>query len=73
MPLLDQHNILTQVAGHNKDVIKLLPPLTIDDADVAWFLDAFEETIEDLHRFLGPLRVTARHLSQSALRSLSRT
>lgn len=73
MPLLDQHNILTQVAGHDKDVIKLLPPLTIDDADVEWFLDAFEETIDDLHRFLGPLRVTARHLSQSALKTLSGT
>jgi len=73
MPLLDQHNILTQVAGHGKDVIKLLPPLTIDEGDVEWFLGAFEDTIDDLHRFLGPLRVTARHLSKSALKGFSRT
>ena len=27
IPLLDKHHIITQVAGHNVDVIKLLPPL----------------------------------------------
>lgn len=62
MPLLAKHKILTQVAGHDKDVIKLLPPLTVDTSDVRWFLEAFEDTMEDLHRFLGPLRTAARHL-----------
>ena len=34
MPLFDDHRILTQVAGHNLDVIKLLPPLCITATDV---------------------------------------
>jgi len=67
MPLLDKHRILTQVAGHGMDVVKILPPLTIDRADANWFLDAFEETIAELHRFLGPLRVTARHLTSVSI------
>ncbi|MGN6642881.1 MAG: aspartate aminotransferase family protein, partial [Verrucomicrobiota bacterium] len=29
IPLLDKHHIITQVAGHNIDVVKLLPPLEI--------------------------------------------
>jgi ornithine--oxo-acid transaminase len=39
IPLLDKHHIITQVAGHNVDVIKLLPPLVISEADAVWFPD----------------------------------
>ena len=31
IPLLDKHHIITQVAGHDIDVVKLLPPLVISD------------------------------------------
>jgi len=42
IPLLDKHHILTQVAGHHSDVIKLLPPLVISADDAEWFLSSFE-------------------------------
>jgi ornithine--oxo-acid transaminase len=54
IPLLDEHHILTQVAGHHIDVIKLLPPLVISDEDVSWFLEAFEQVLIQLHKFPGP-------------------
>lgn len=54
IPLLDEHRIITQVAGHHIDVIKLLPPLVIGDDDVKWFLDAFEQVMVQLHKFPGP-------------------
>src|ERR1035441_4973462 len=54
IPLLDKHHIITQVAGHNVDVIKLLPPLIISEADAVWFLDAFEDVLVQLHKFPGP-------------------
>lgn len=54
IPLLDEHHVLTQVAGHHIDVIKLLPPLVISDDDVAWFLSAFEKVLVQLHKFPGP-------------------
>ncbi len=66
MPLLDRHRILTQVAGHNMDVIKLLPPLTITDEDSDWFLNAFEDVLAECHRFPGPAWTTATHLLRFA-------
>jgi ornithine--oxo-acid transaminase len=54
IPLMDKHHILTQVAGHNIDVIKLLPPLVISEADVQRFLAAFEDVMVQMHKFPGP-------------------
>jgi ornithine--oxo-acid transaminase len=54
IPLLDEHHILTQVAGHHLDVIKLLPPLVLSEEDVSWFLNAFEQVLAQLHKFPGP-------------------
>jgi ornithine--oxo-acid transaminase len=54
IPLMDKHHILTQVAGHHIDVIKLLPPLVIGEADVDAFLNAFEEVLGQMHKFPGP-------------------
>ena len=48
-----KHHILSHVAGHHIDVIKLLPPLVISEADVDWFLKAFEDVLEQMHRFPG--------------------
>ncbi|MBU4484022.1 aspartate aminotransferase family protein, partial [bacterium] len=41
VPLLTEHKILTQISGHNTNTINLLPPLTITDEDVQWFLNSF--------------------------------
>ena len=54
IPLMDKHRIITQVAGHAIDVIKLLPPLVINDADAQWFLTAFEDVMVQMHKFPGP-------------------
>ncbi len=66
MPLLDKHHILTQVAGHNQDIIKLLPTLNITREDADWFLDAFRETMQSVHKIGGPIWSTAKHLSPFA-------
>lgn len=67
MPLLHDHRVLTQVAGHALDVVKLLPPLVMDEEDVRWFLEAFEEVMEALHRFPGPAWEVIRRVGASAL------
>jgi ornithine--oxo-acid transaminase len=54
IPLMDKHHILTQVAGHHIDVIKLIPPLVISEEDVQWFLTAFEDVLVEMHKFPGP-------------------
>ncbi len=54
IPLIEKHHIITQVAGHNIDVIKLLPPLVISEEDVQWILHAFEDVLVQMHKFPGP-------------------
>ena len=44
-PLFSKHRILTQVAGHNMAVVKVLPPLVVSDADVEEFASALRSTI----------------------------
>ncbi|TSA52417.1 MAG: aspartate aminotransferase family protein [Nitrosomonadaceae bacterium] len=54
IPLLDDHHILTQVAGHAIPIVKILPPLNISEADVDYFLAALEDVMVKLHKFPGP-------------------
>jgi ornithine--oxo-acid transaminase len=54
IPLLDKHHIITQVAGHAVDVVKLLPPLVITESDAQWFLTALEDVLVQMHKFPGP-------------------
>jgi ornithine--oxo-acid transaminase len=60
VPLMEDHRILCQVAGHNQDVVKLIPPLVIDDADVDWFLRAFESVMVGLHKPTATVGLLAR-------------
>ncbi|MFH1066915.1 MAG: aspartate aminotransferase family protein [bacterium] len=54
--LLQKHRILTHVAGHHMDVIKLLPPLIIGDKEIQRFVSALETVLsDDLQRFPGPI------------------
>jgi len=47
VPLFHEHHILTQVAGHHMNVIKVLPPLTIAEADLHRFARALETVLAD--------------------------
>jgi ornithine--oxo-acid transaminase len=73
MPLLDDHHVLTQVAGHHTDIIKLLPPLVIAASDVEWFLGAFDQCMQSLHRFPGPVWEALSKIGKNALSGRSRS
>jgi hypothetical protein len=53
--MLAQHRILTQVAGHAMDVIKILPPLMIGEKEVAMFVNALDATLTECRKFPGPM------------------
>ncbi|MEA3188110.1 MAG: ornithine--oxo-acid transaminase, partial [Chthoniobacter sp.] len=53
--LLTKHRILTQVAAHGLDVLKILPPLTIGEKEVDMFVHALDAVLQDCRRFPGPL------------------
>ncbi len=46
-PLYSKHRILTQVAGENMNIIKLLPPLIVTKKEIDYFMDAFEDVLLD--------------------------
>jgi len=68
IPLLAEHHILAQVAGHHLDVIKLLPSLVITENDVAHVVRAFDKVLAACHRFPGPAWEIGKRLAGSAMR-----
>jgi ornithine--oxo-acid transaminase len=72
IPLLDEHHILAQAAGHHIDVIKLLPPLVIKEDDVRWFLQAFQRVMLGLQKFPGPAWDVLMRIGKMALTSRPR-
>jgi ornithine--oxo-acid transaminase len=51
--LFHRHRILTQVSGDHLEVIKLIPPLIIGEAEVDRFVTAFADVMEEAHRGTG--------------------
>ena len=69
IPLLKEHRVLTQVAGHGSHTIKLLPPLIITDADCEWIERSFEAVIADAHRVPGAVWSLGKTLIENAARA----
>jgi ornithine--oxo-acid transaminase len=51
--LFHRHRILTQVSGDHLEVIKLIPPLTITEAEVDRFMAGFIDVMDEAHRGSG--------------------
>ncbi|BAG17788.1 putative aminotransferase [Streptomyces griseus subsp. griseus NBRC 13350] len=67
VPLLQKHRILTQVSGDHLEVIKLIPPLIIGDAEVDRFVTAFTAVMDDAHRGGGLMWDFGRTLVKQAV------
>lgn len=72
IPLLDKHHIITQVAGHHIDVVKLLPAMVMSDEDVRCFLTAFEDVLAQMHKFPGPAWDVIADIGKMAVTSRAR-
>ncbi len=70
MPLLDKHGILTQVAGHGMDTVKILPPLIIEKTEADRFLQAMGTVMEELHRFPGAAWTATKNLAVLTAKSI---
>ena len=69
IPLMKDHRILSQVAGDGLNVIKLLPPLTIDETDRTWIRGAFDAVIADAHRVPGAVWDLGRTLVANGIKA----
>lgn len=68
IPLFKEHHILTQVAGHGMNVVKLLPPLNLTDRDCEKILTAFDQTIAETHKVPGSIWNLGKTLAGHALK-----
>ncbi|WP_300608884.1 aspartate aminotransferase family protein [Trebonia sp.] len=67
--LFQRHRILTQVSGDHMEVIKLIPPLMIGDAEVALFTEALDDVLKDASKGSGLMWDFGRTLIKQAVRS----
>lgn len=68
IPLMADHHILTQVAGHHLDVIKLIPPLVLSQTDADEIVEAFDMVTAACHKFPGPAWEVGKRLTKQAMK-----
>ncbi len=69
IPLFKEHHILTQVAGHGMNVVKLLPPLNLNQKDRDHIVSAFDKAIADTHQIPGSIWDLGKNLASHALKN----
>jgi hypothetical protein len=67
--MLSKHRILTQVAGHAMDVMKILPPLIIGEREVDMFVNALDDVLDACRKFPGPMWELGNNFVRAALGS----
>lgn len=67
IPLMEEHAILTQVAGHNEDVLKVAPALVVTKADIDNFARSLDSVLKAVHSFPGPFWDVSKRLASNAL------
>lgn len=69
IPLFKDHHILTQVAGHGMNVVKLLPPLNLTQKDHDWIVNSFDQAIADTHKVPGSIWSLGKTLAGHAIKN----
>jgi acetylornithine/succinyldiaminopimelate/putrescine aminotransferase len=67
MTLMREHRILTQVGGPDINIIKLLPPLIIENAEVDTIISAFDEVMREAANIGGRVWGQSAYLIKHAL------
>ncbi len=69
IPLFKEHRVLTQVAGHGMNVVKLLPPLNLTQKDRDWIVNSFDKAIADTHQIPGSIWDLGKNLASHAIKN----
>ncbi|NOS74961.1 MAG: aspartate aminotransferase family protein [Methyloglobulus sp.] len=72
IPLFKEHHILTQVAGHGMNVVKLLPPLMLNQKDRDHIVGSFDKVIAETHQIPGSIWDLGKNLAGHALKGKSK-
>lgn len=66
--LFKRHRILTQIAGHSMDVIKLLPPLITGEREIERFVSALDSVLTECRSFPGPIWDLGKNFIRHAIK-----
>ena len=67
IPLMQEHAILTQVAGHNEDVLKIAPALVVAKTDIDYLVTSLDSVLAAAHSFPGPFWDVSTRVAKNAL------
>ncbi|HVU65289.1 MAG TPA: aspartate aminotransferase family protein [Phycisphaerales bacterium] len=70
LPLMSDHRIIAQVAGHRLDVIKLIPALVLSKADADEIIRAMDVCIGNCQKLPGPIYEVGKKLGSAAVRRM---
>jgi ornithine--oxo-acid transaminase len=72
VPLFREHRILCQVAGHRMNVVKALPPLVIEEAEIRRFAAALAEVVRAAERVPSAMARFGLSMARGAARTRRR-
>ena len=67
--MIDKHKILTQVASHGLDAVKILPPFIITEKEVDKFVNALDDVLANAANVTGPLWKFGTRLLKASLQN----
>lgn len=67
--MIDKHKILTQVASHGLDAVKILPPFIITEKEVNKFVNALDDVLTNAANVTGPLWKFGTRLLKASLQN----
>jgi ornithine--oxo-acid transaminase len=72
VPLFQRHRIFCQVAGHRMNVVKALPALVVEEAEIRRFAAALEDVVARADRMGGAVGRLGWDLARGSTRALRR-
>ena len=72
VPLFQRHRIFCQVAGHRMNVVKALPALVVEEAEIRRFAAALEDVVARADRMGGAVGRLGWDLARGSVRALRR-
>jgi len=69
IPLLTNHHFLTQVSGHQQDIIKIIPSLVITQEHGHQFVQALDKVLQECGQISGPIWTMGKNLMKHSLSS----
>ena len=72
VPLFARHQIFCQVAGHRMNVVKALPAMVVEEAEIRRFAAALEDVVARADRMAGAVGRLGWDLARGSVRALRR-